>query len=284
MLPTTLALLAALTLTGPLDNKLPLPAMAHGQPSDDTIVRNMYDLRELRGDIQMVEQDALDDLLNTIFSQFVGANHSELTEGVYVVEGTQEQLDQTDELIGGLRSTVSRSFVIRIECWQVPAGSSVALGRPLPSDAIVTHWCEAIAGARRETDIQATTIHSYINKWSPVVSDSSVGYDPQPETIEAGLTLTVVVSPQDEPMVRARILGELTDVILDQQMVEMGGATLPFTSPTTTRRFLFADALIPINEPVVLQILPGLEPGGSLALTARVAPVDSVLPQGAARP
>jgi len=280
MLTTTLTALAALSLTGPLDPSTPriIQAVQSAQPDGD-ILRNLYDLRELRSDVHLAEHDALDELMGTVFGQYVGIGHSELLDGVYVVEGTQEQIDQADEMIRGLRAAVARSFVVRVECWQLPAETTVSLGRPLPAGGTVTHWCETIAGARRESVVQSTTTQTYINKWSPVVSDNSVGYDPQPESIDSGLTISILIGQQEGSVVRARFAGELSNASLDERMVEMGGASLPFSSPIITRRILNADAIIPVGEPVVLQVLPGMNEGTSLVLTARVSPADTVFPQ-----
>lgn len=270
----TPSLLVALALTGPST-----PALKHAQPDADANLRSLYDMRELRADIVMPEHNELDDFMEIVFGQYAGVSHNELLEGLYIVEGTQEQFDEADKLVASLRAVVTRSLVVRVECWHFPAEVPISIGTRLPEGGGVIQSCEAITPARRQTTIESTTTHTYINEWSPVVSGQSVGYDPQSESISAGLTATILIGQPEGSMIRAQIQGELVDVSLDERLVEMGGASLPFTSPTITRRRLAADAMIPMNEPVVLQVLPGLQAGSTLVLTLRVVPTQTAIPQ-----
>lgn len=287
MVTTMATMMAMLAVTGP--GMQPVKA-GRAQPEDagQAVQRSMYDLREMRGDIHLTgESDPLDDLVGMVMGEYIGIGHGELLEGIYLVEGTQAEIDQADEMIRGLRAAMARSYVVRIECWTVPAESPVSVGRPLPSGGEAIHWYEGVVGARRQTRIAAVTEQSYIEDWQPVVSDNAVGYDSQSATVESGLSAELLVGAVENDMVLVRFHGLLQQATVREREVLMGGglegARLPLGSPQVTRRMLDCDTQIPLGESVVLQTLPGFERGQTLALVVRVVPSESAIPQRGGR-
>lgn len=279
MTPTiAIAALTTLALYGPGPGRPSHVAESKraGAQPDEPILRNLYDLRELRGDMAEVTHDGLDDLVGTVMGQYIGVGHSELLDGVYVVEGTQSQLAEVDEMMRGFRSALGRAYVVRVECRVYPQEVDIPLGRPPSEGGGVIQWFDGTVGARRECPIQLTTTQTFINEWSPVVSDSAVGYDPQADTVTSGLAATVLIGEQNEGMVRARLVGTLQEVSLDERMVEMSGAVLPFSAPTVVHRAILADATISMGESVVVQVMPGFDPGTTMAVVIRVLPIESV--------
>lgn len=226
-------------------------------------------------------KSAVDEFMDQLCAS-LSVGHTKLAEGVYTVQGEQNQHQQLSELLSSTFELYRGKYELDLVCFVAKAADAPAVGS---SPTGVEPLCRARAtmGKRVPLLIEAVERMSYIEDWTPVVSEQVAGFDPQTAVIEKGMRLTVTVGgadvqPEDSEAapVFVRMNGTIADVkLLDREVPGVGGGPpSPFvTLPASSTRSVNSELKLPPGKSAVVAVVPGFAPGEVIVIAATVTPL-----------
>lgn len=195
-------------------------------------------------------------------------------EGVFVVKGESESLDALGTILDDFRTAATESYVVELLVASVDRAQAPAPGAAMPAGAIAHARMRQVLPRGREVELRSLDEVSFIRSWSPVVSDSAVGYDAQTDSIEHGLSVEAIVTGAGDGSVSISLNGAISHATLRQVQVTLTEGTLPYEVPTVRMRSIHAWAGVALDAargPTVVTLLEGFEDGKVLVVAVGAA-------------
>jgi len=278
---TMTALLAASILSA-ASGPAPAPGSAQpGQPvkqeraKSDSILK-VYDARDLN--VLLGENRSGQPPAEQVMMRLASAlqvSMTPLADGIFAITGSEDQHDVLARLIEDLRSVQGTAYELDLTLYPVASESAPALG----SKAAVTPEALRARQAVRtgsSTRIAAARRTTIISDWSPVVSDSTLGFDPQTSELEDGLIVEASLgSSRQGEGIMLHLTGAMTRLNVQETPIFVLDRERPLSIglPKTETRSLAADLRLKVGELTVIAVAPGFESGQSLVLAAAVREV-----------
>lgn len=204
---------------------------------------------------------------------------SKLADGVFSIEGEAAQHEQLTRLIQETFNLYKGRYEADISCYSAKAAEAPAIGAA-PGEQPAQLRARTTLARRVPVLIEATESVSYVDDWTPVVSEQVVGFDPQTAVMEKGLRLTLTIGGTDaagaqgkDQPVSFRLCGNIADIkVEDREIPGMSsGPPNAFLSlPHASVRSVNAEMNLVPGKPVVVAVVPGFALGEVIVVSATV--------------
>lgn len=257
--------------------------LASGPAASGQVSWKLYDLRDLIGLIpppttatseSFVDRgQSVHELMGRVCSA-LGVSHAPLLAGVYGVEADDIQHADVQGLLEQIRSLYAETYEVQLVWFTAEAHKTPAIGDQIaPVEPLHRH--RLVVTRRTPSPVTLVTRHSYVYDLSAVVATSAVAYDPDTDSIDGGLQLSLLVGAGQEQGNRTsiRLLGEL-------RRVTMGKMSSPMMTPEVTTpaielpivalRSILTNLNIEHGKMTVLTVLDGFEEGECIVIAGSV--------------
>ncbi len=209
--------------------------------------------------------------------QELDLDYRELSLGMLLISGTEEDHQALDDVFGQMRTVFSQRYEMALSLIEVSTRSVPQIGSSFQPPArtaiedeegeeydgpLVIARSRQIAQSKLPVQIGSMVERSFIEGWSPVVSDNSVGYDVQVSKVGEGFEAIAILDlgPEHENSTSLRIQGSITSLDIERLMIVLNGdQELPLDLPSVTRREFSADIQLMNEKPTVISIIDGFD-------------------------
>lgn len=245
----------------------------------------VYDLRSmndvlggpaLRGDRAGVVSRSLAAGTVASLARLVSMQAEIVTDGVYAIAGSAAAHAQFAETLDQLRGLESEHFTVDLRILTITADEPPAIGSTMTtqSGATINHRVLAAVKQRSAVSFAVQTETTYIQGWSPVVSDSAIGYQSNVDEVTSGLEAEVTIDDRLGNGVRIVVRGGVSeaDVVVSREPLTGDGLTIGL--PIVTTRSFDSVASAMFNTPTVVASMTGFEPGEHLVAVVTVRTLE----------
>lgn len=264
--------LASVGLTAALVAAAPdRPGFAEAEPE-----LRLFDIRDMASSLYQ-HGDGTGSTLMMTTGAALSLRVMPVAEGVFAVQGDSDALDALDNVLQGLREMTDGRYQVELVASAFNATEAPTMGESLPASGRAMTRIQHIVQRRTETDLQSLESTSYIRTWQPIVSEQTVGYEGQIESIDHGLNASVTVGASDErERVAVTVTGEYSHATITQveQPVLSSQAQLTYGLPHVAMRSIAATLSVQPGVPTVISIVDGFTSGEVIAIAVRVVPME----------
>jgi len=300
-MPNPVLLAATLLLSGPVNDS----SLAEGAATDDRVLR-VYDMRDVGAVLPAprkpkpplghpywllrdeggpspfdpapgAEKPAtpIDSLVSQLCNP-LNLTGEPIADGVYLVAGERAGHEQFAQLVESVRAVYTSRCEIEVLAVVVPDDKVPAVGAPYTPAQSAAPFRRAAASVPRRlsTTLESTETTAFIGDWTPVVSDQSVGYDPQTAVIRSGLSLEVCPGAQGPQGTSVRITGSLCDTTLTFGTLPLitgePASSLSLGLPAASLRDITTTLTVPAATPTVAAVVNGFKPHENILIVVSV--------------
>ncbi|MCB9845357.1 MAG: hypothetical protein H6811_05165 [Phycisphaeraceae bacterium] len=207
-------------------------------------------------------------------AKLLNVRHAALAPEVHAVEGSSAQQQAFEDALEQLRAMHSTRYLIDVSLLESSATEAPSVGDTAEFGPRTLR--QSIRG-RTPAELTATRTVSYVARWTPIVSDSAVGYESQIAEVTDGLRASLTIGEPTSTGVAVTLSGEVSLArIVDRKEPLVETAANPFGGgltiglPEIRRRSLNAAVSVPMDRATVVCVVEGFEPGTSISVALRL--------------
>lgn len=199
----------------------------------------------------------------------------QMTPGLVMAQGPADAFHAFETITDRASATALERDTVEISLLLVPTADTPRVGSEPPEGAEPLAIAASTIRRGKHAQVLAIEEEAFIQRWAPVVADSSVGYEASIATVERGFRAQVAVAETHDETgskLLMHIRGQALDAEVRTIEHDIDGAMLTTGLPTTRTRSFDSTLTLQPEQTTVIATASGFNADTTLIITARITP------------